>query len=133
MGTFSVDLDVGDAGGRRWERVRAAVDTGASYTTLPREVLERLGVRPAFQRHFRMADERRVALDVAETQVRLGGESHTTLVVFADDPSTVLLGAHTLEAFSLAVDPVNQRLVPVEAWLLRLGRTGSRLPCLRSP
>lgn len=118
MGTFSVDLEVGDQAGEHWEHLTAAVDAGASYTTLPRAVLERLGVRPAFQRHFRMADERRVALDVAETRVRLGDESHTTLVVFADDPATVLLGSHTLEAFSLAVDTVNQRVVPVEAWLL---------------
>ena len=32
----------------------------------------------------------------------------------SDEESQALLGAYTLEAFSLAADPVNRRLVPVE-------------------
>jgi len=32
-----------------------------------------------------------------------------------------LLGAVTLEQFSLAPDPVSQRLIPVEALLMSLG------------
>lgn len=38
----------------------------------------------------------------------------TTLVVFGEDNAPVLLGAHTLEGLSLAVDPVAQRMVPTE-------------------
>ena len=36
MGTFSVEIEIGDAAGERWETVEALVDTGASYTWLPR-------------------------------------------------------------------------------------------------
>lgn len=36
----------------------------------------------------------------------------TTLVVFGDDGAPALLGAYTLEGLGLAVDPVEQRLVP---------------------
>jgi hypothetical protein len=35
VGTFTVELDIGDAAGERWERVEALVDADASYTMLP--------------------------------------------------------------------------------------------------
>jgi hypothetical protein len=33
MGTFRVEIEVGDPGARRFERIDALVDTGATYTT----------------------------------------------------------------------------------------------------
>ena len=37
-------------------------------------------------------------------------------VVFWDEHSTPLLGAVTLEIFGLCIDPVNGRLMPVDAF-----------------
>ena len=39
-------------------------------------------------------------------------------VVFWDDEALPLLGAVTLEIFSLGIDPVNGLLVPVDSFLL---------------
>ena len=44
--------------------------------------------------------------------VTTDGERVTTLVIFGEDDSPALLGAYTLEGLALAVDPVEQRLVP---------------------
>ena len=119
MGTFSVDLDIGDPQGEVWETVQALVDTGSSYTWIPRRLLERLGVRPQFQREFETADGRVVQRDLAVTMVRWDGETMPTLVVLGGNGDAVLLGAYTMEGFSLAPDPVNRRLVRVRGLAMR--------------
>jgi hypothetical protein len=44
MGHFRVTLYVGHRAGERFAPIEALVDTGATYTWIPRDVLERLGV-----------------------------------------------------------------------------------------
>ena len=51
-------------------------------------------------------------MDYGEARASINGESVTTLVVFGRDEAPALLGAYTLEGLALAVDPVEQRLVP---------------------
>ena len=111
-------MDIGDPQGERWEAVQALVDTGASYTWAPREVLDRLGVQPEFRWEFETADGRIIERDVAETRARLDGQQRVTLVVFGDAGSRPLLGAYTLEGFGLAPDPVNRRLIRVRGLAL---------------
>lgn len=113
MGTFSVTIELGDPQGRVWESIEALVDTGSTYTWVPRPVLERLGVRVEFQQEFETADGRVVERDMASTMVRWDSSTRPTLVVFGADGDAILLGAYALEGFSLAADPVNRRLVRV--------------------
>ena len=118
MGTFRVEVEVGDPGGRRFERIDALVDTGATYTSLPRPLLDALGVIPHARDSFLLADGRRVERDIGRTWIRIGGEVEMTLVVFADPAGPALLGAYALEGLRLAADPVARRLVPVPGLLL---------------
>ncbi len=113
MGTFSVAIDIGDSEGQRWESVEALVDTGSTYTWVPRSILERLGVQSQFRREFETADGRIIERDMAEVPIRLDAGQLATLVVFSGDGDLVLLGVYTLEGFGLAADPVNRRLVRV--------------------
>jgi clan AA aspartic protease len=124
MGTFRVTIEIGDPRGERFEELSALVDTGATYTWVPSPVLERLGIAPAFPFPFILADGRRIERWMAETQVRLDGRTRTTLVVFGDEGTEALLGSYTLEAFGLAPDPVNRRLVPVPGLLMPLYKAG---------
>ena len=117
MGTFTTAIEVGDPGGRRWQQVDVLVDSGATFTMLPRSLLENLDVRAQDKAPFELADGRSVELEVGETSVRTGRRVRTTRVIFADNGVQPLLGAYTLEAFLLAVDPVNRRLVPVSGLL----------------
>jgi clan AA aspartic protease len=122
MGSFSVTVDIGDAAGRRFEPIDVLIDTGAAYTWVPRDVLGRLGVMPTEERLFELADGRRVYYGFAWATIRLEGKVQPTPVMFGDEGSTPLLGVVTLEEFSLGIDPVNQRLIPVAAILKGLGR-----------
>jgi aspartyl protease family protein len=117
VGTFRVPIEVGDPEGNRWERVEALVDTGASYTLLPRPVLERLGVSGAFRHPFVLENGRQLEYEVAETRVQLDGQTRVTLVIFGEEGAEPLLGAYTLEGFGLAPDPVGRRLIPVPGLL----------------
>ena len=118
MGTFSVNIAVGDPQGQRYTAVEALVDTGSSYSALPASFLQRLGVSPHERRLFELADGRMVERDVGETRVRIDGRTATVPVVFADEGTQALLGAVTLEIFGLGVDPVRRRLVPVPGLLM---------------
>ncbi len=97
----------------RFEAVRAVVDSGAAYTRVPRDLLDRLGVIPDQKLAFVMANGNVVERDVGEARIRLDGRERTRLVVFGDEGSQPLLGADTLEGFALSVAPLNRRLVPI--------------------
>jgi predicted aspartyl protease len=120
MTTFQVPIQIGDTAGRRFEEVEAIVDTGSTFTAAPRELLERLGIRPTRRHRFRIASGEVVESDVGDAMVRLLGIQGPTPVIFNEPGEPVLLGAVTLEQFLLGVDPVAQRLIPVEG--LRVSR-----------
>lgn len=120
MGSFHVAIDIGNLAGGSLARLDALVDTGATYTSVPRDRLEALGVRSDEQWPFILADGREVAYDIAWVRIRIGHRSQPTIAVFADPGSDPLLGVVTLEEFRLAVDPVNRRLMPVPALLKEL-------------
>ena len=115
MGTFSANIETGDPSGTRFEPVVALVDTGASVTTLPGQLLEGLGVVPHTEFTFVLADGREMQRPVGRTWIRIGDRSEITLVVFADNDVEPLLGAYSLQGLMLGVDSPNERLVPVNA------------------
>lgn len=93
-------------------------DTGATFTSVPAPVLERLGVKPQRTVRLRLANGEVVEHQVGEVVAELDGVRATVICVFGPAEAPPLIGAHTLEAFLLAVDPVEQRLIPIDAlWL----------------
>ena len=112
MGTFNWPIRISSMDGRQVQDVEATVDTGAAYTTLPSRLLHELGVEPTGRRRFLLADGRRTEMEYGRAWITIDGESEVTVVVFGDDAAPPLLGAYTLEGLALAVDPVEQRLVP---------------------
>ena len=113
MGHFHVPVQVGSRSGGRFAPLDALVDTGATYTWVPRDVLDALGVVPEEEWPFELADGREVRYPVAWAQIRIGQRVQPTIVVFGTPGSESILGVVTLEEFRLAADPVNRRLVSV--------------------
>lgn len=120
MGTFHVVVEVGDPEGRRSDRVEALVDTGSTYLSLPRPLLEALGVVPHTSDRFVSADGREAECEIGHALLKIGGRETITLVVFAEPDRPPLLGAYALEGLRLAPDPVARRLVPVPGFRMRL-------------
>jgi clan AA aspartic protease len=117
MGHFRVAVEVGDPAGERFESINALVDTGATYTWIPRDILEGLGVAPEEDWPFVLADGREVQYPVALTQIKIGSRARPTIVVFGEPSSEPILGVVALEVFRLAADPVNRRLISVPGLL----------------
>ena len=117
MGHFRVPVQVGSRTGEQLESLEALVDTGATFTLIPREVLERLGVVPEEEWPFELADGREVRYPVAWVQIRIGARTQPTIAVFGERGSQPILGVVTLETFLLAVDPVHHRLISVPGLL----------------
>ncbi|HLA19158.1 MAG TPA: aspartyl protease family protein [Dehalococcoidia bacterium] len=120
MGTFRVEIEVGDPEGSRFESIEALVDTGATNTALPAPLRSSLGVTPYTRTVFELADGRDIELEVGRTWVRVDGQQEFTQVVFSTADAEPILGAITLEEMGLAVDPVSRRLLPVRKYLMRL-------------
>ena len=118
MGTVKVTIGVGDPQARQFEDVEVVVDTGSTYTSVPRELLQRLGVPVERSLPSETADGRILPVDVGETTIRLKGLQFHTPVIFAEADEPSLLGVVSLLEAALAVDPQAGRLIPAN--LLRL-------------
>ncbi len=122
MSTFSATIQIGPLDGSRYAEVEALVDTGATTTMIPASALRALGVEPAMSQTFEYADGNRVELDMGKASVIVEGRETPTWVIFGAEDGGALLGAYTLEGTFLAVDPYNERLIPVNGLLKGLGR-----------
>ena len=117
MGTFNLIIQIGNLNGEHFEDVDVMVDTGATTTVIPRTILEGLGIQPSIRRTFEYAGGERVQLDMAQASAQVEGIETITWVIFGEDGMSPLLGAYTLEGVFLAVDPYNERLIPVDGSL----------------
>jgi len=95
----------------------ALVDTGSTYTWVPKSVLFRLGLQPERDRLFEFTDGRQQEYGIGWSSIRLDGIVQPTLVVFGDDDTEPVLGVVTLEEYGLAVDVVKHRLLPTPGLL----------------
>ena len=116
MGTIYVTIEVGNANGDRFEPVEVMVDTGSTFTTVPADVLRSLGAVPQRTMQVRLADGRIIEDEICDSLIRLEGQTFFTPIFFGREGEPSLLGVVALETALLAVDPVEQRLVPTIGW-----------------
>ena len=119
MGTFSVQIEIGDPTRERWVTMDTLVDTGSTMTSVPASLLGDLGVEPESSELFEFAQGEIRALEVGYTWVRVAGKEVMTPVMFNDEGTPALLGAIALESAFMGVDPVRQRLIPVRGLAMR--------------
>jgi predicted aspartyl protease len=100
----------------RSEDIDLLVDTGATYTLLPPDVVARLGLETQIERRVMLASGERVVYRLV--RIRLGEEEHTTTFLAGPAGCRALFGAFGLELFGLAADPVHRRLFPAPPALL---------------
>ena len=113
MGHFSVRVTIAHPLERqRQQEVELLVDTGATFSWVPRVILEHLGL-PRLQRQpFQTADGRVIERETAGGLVQLDGKEAIVTLVLGEPQDGCLLGATTLESLGLAVHPIRRQLVP---------------------
>ena len=113
MSTFAVEATLIHPEHReRTVTAELLVDTGAFYSLLPAEIVERLGLEAEEDFEGLLASGEPVVYKQGEVRIRIGRRERTTIFVAGPPGCSPLLGALTLEQFGLAADSRHQRLVP---------------------
>ena len=131
MGTFEVQIQIGRPqyeppsglatdvepsgypGAADWlETVTAVVDTGATHTILPTSLLEYLHIEPFPHKvQVTLGDNSIQEWALGMARIVYGSYDMPCYVIFGSE-DVYLLGATTLEAFGLTVDPIDPVLAP---------------------
>jgi len=108
----------------RQATVRFLVDSGATYTLLPHDIWQRLGLTPTRRVAFSLADGTTIERPVSECYITLPqGEAHTP-VILGEPGDEALLGVVTLEILGLVLNPFTRQLQPMRMLLARAPYAG---------
>ena len=113
MSMFRVDITVVNMKNEdiSSSQVKALVDTGSELTWIPREILEKTGIKPRRERQFVTADGKHLTREIGYAILRVDEYETTDEVVFAEKGDLSLLGVRTIEGFGVMVDNIGHRFV----------------------
>lgn len=98
--------------------MRFLVDSGATYTLLPRKDWQAIGLAPKRSVTFTLADGTTAERKVSECHIALPqGEGHTP-VILGEPGDEALLGTVTLEILGLVLHPFTRKLQPMRMLLV---------------
>src|SRR5215471_13625942 len=114
MGITNVRALVGNPAdlSRRTE-LEFLVDSGATYSLVPAEILSALGIEPHSVREFILGNGEVVRRRIGTAMFEYRGQRGDSLVVFGEPGDAPLMGATTLESFGFILDPFRRELKPL--------------------
>lgn len=118
MGLTGLRVDVSNVA--RPEQTRTVdllIDSGAIYSVVPAPIQAELGIEPVIEQEFRLADGSTVRRKKGVALFRYGERVGGADVIFGEKGDSQLLGAFTLEALGLALDPLRRELRPLPMML----------------
>jgi predicted aspartyl protease len=125
MGLTVLEIGVGNPANPEVVRlVEFLVDSGATYSVVPSPLLEELKIKPIAEQSFRLADGSKITRKKGVAIFKYGDQIGGADVIFGEEDDSTLLGAFTLEALGLALDPFKRELRPLP--MILAGYAGSR-------
>jgi len=114
MGITNVKATVGNpANSSRTREVEFLVDSGATYSLVPAEILFELEITPHSVREFSLGNGEFVRRRLGTATFEYLGVRGDSLVMFGEPGDAPLLGATTLEGFGFILDPFRRELKPL--------------------
>jgi predicted aspartyl protease len=113
MGETIVKIKVSSLTNKKLAEVEVLADTGTTYTTLPAETLEELGVKRSRKIDLELANGSIIQRDMSNVLLEVEGIQTANPVIFAEKNDAFILGLVTLESCGLMVDTINRKLVPL--------------------
>ena len=96
------------------ESLEFTVDSGAVYSVVPAKVHHKLRIRPQKCETFRLADGSTIVRWKGGALFKLREYVGFADVIFGEKGDATLLGALSLEALGLALDPIKRELKPMQ-------------------
>ena len=126
MGLTTLSLEIGNpATPETTETIDLLVDSGAIYSVVPEALLTRLSIKPIATEEFRLADGSKITRRKGIAFFRYGERVGGADVIFGEKGDGQLLGAFTLEALGLVLDPLRRELKPLPMVLAWSGPSAS--------
>lgn len=117
MGITYIEGQVRGPTGKQ-QSVKFLIDSGATYSLLPKAVWESIELKPKRKIEFTLADGSRVERAVSEVYIILPqGEAHTPVILGEEKDDEALLGVVTLEILGLVFNPFTRTLQPMRMLL----------------
>ncbi len=121
MGLTVLEIEVGNpAKPKVTEKLEFLIDSGAIYSVVPKRILKRLKIKPIGEQTFRLADGSKIVRKKGIALFKYGDQAGGADVIFGEKGDSLLLGAFTLEALGLALDPLRRELKPLPMILAAL-------------
>lgn len=114
MGLTAVTISVDVANPDQGKQVVCLVDSGAVHSVIPRGILEQLGIKPYTTDEYSLANGETIRRERSPALYRYEGRIGFADVIFGEPGDANLLGAVTLEAMDLALDPLRRELRPMQ-------------------
>jgi predicted aspartyl protease len=93
------------------------VDSGAVYSVVPQNILKKLGIKPTSFQEFILANGEFVKKPIGNAYFGYGDKVRAAPVVFGHK-GVFLLGATTIEALGMILDPIRRELKPLPMLLM---------------
>jgi predicted aspartyl protease len=111
MGLSTLDVEVGTPARPEVTRsIKFLIDSGAVFSVVPRKILDELSIRPVGRQKFRLANGDHISREKGIAMFRYGDRVGGADVIFGEENDSNLIGATTLEALGLALDPLQREL-----------------------
>jgi clan AA aspartic protease len=121
MGLTFLEIEIGNpANPKKTERLEFLVDSGAIYSVVPGTVLKKLGIKPISKEEFILANGEKISRKKGIALFKYGEKVGGADVIFGEPEDSTLLGAFTLEALGLMLDPLKRELKPLPMMLARI-------------
>jgi clan AA aspartic protease len=116
VGHVWVDAVIGNPFTGRSVSARAFIDTGATYSVIPRRVFEELQL-PVIGRRIVVTARGSVELDECLGVIEVMGRRAYSHILVSEDIDTPLIGTVTLETLGFEVDPITGKLREAKVFL----------------
>lgn len=116
MGVTYVQGQIKGPSGKQ-ETLEFLIDSGVTYSLLPKKIWEAIGLKPQRRVSFTLADGTTLERAVSEAYVIFPqGQAHTP-VILGQEGDQALLGVVTLEILGLVFNPFDRTLNPMRMLL----------------
>jgi len=115
VGETRIHFRVYGADGQTAE-LEAVVDTGATFSKIPKLIADKLGLEPKYETEVELSDGRVIKRKLTAVEIEIEEVRRPVLVAIGEEEKP-LIGYTTLELLGFKVNPITRRLekaIPIE-------------------